>query len=667
MAFKKIRLYIPELSLVLLMFSILGTMVLFNDIIKYIGLANLEIKLLHKNREDSNKDFLGMLAKYKLHKKLYEARISEHELNLAELKTNQLISLKDSAVPVGLKRYQRIYRPALFLLNGLRYILGLPPIELELETISSQYLTVGYYLERNKSYTSALKLYEGALKKVSPQDHRYPILVLHQGFCHSIIGNYEQAKESYQKVIDDYSEKKIAETAQILLSYIVEFEEEVNRIKSIEADSLEKSEKLFKLIAYEEALKTLDNVTPTDEKEAEKLKFYKGRSNEELGNTTKSVEIYQDIIDTNPESEYSKLSNRRILSISSTSSNNSLKAMAEKNNDKIADPEFAKYKEIVESSTGESNEASLELIKKESFKDSELIMIVDEHLKAEETIVAEIEEVEKVYAEKRAEPEEKIVTVDETADETGDQLLESEEEETEKPVEEESAEAGADDKEKDKEEEKEEKVTERIVEKIIIKPDPASEEQKRQLRILRARVNQLIASNKKLVNENARLEDLLSDTKDKSESEIVALKEQQDKLQKDMTELDNLKIALEKQVEELTAAREQQEQEKSIEEKADKVVDSYGPKTREKQREVTTNRDQYGRIISRITYKWNENDEKVTERYEIYYYRNDGKNFKIMEYNGEHELISYLIIEYDEEGNQTRVVRYDAEGNVKFE
>jgi hypothetical protein len=191
--------------------------------------------------------------------------------------------------------------------------------------------------------------------------------LLHQGYCLSILGEYEQAKGKYLTIIKNYENEDVAITAAVLLRYLEEIMAEVQRVKESDESPILKSEKLYKLIAFEEAIEILDKVTTEDKTSTEKVEYLKARCYEESGSKEKSVKIYQNIIQSDHNSEAAKLSNRRILAISvAEDESEKLKKLSMKNNELIEDDSFDELLDTTSRIEEYTERELMEIVEKEA-------------------------------------------------------------------------------------------------------------------------------------------------------------------------------------------------------------------------------------------------------------------------------------------------------------
>jgi len=336
--------YITEISLAGITAVIVGLTVLFNDINIQIRIQELRLFLQRSNREDNSIDHIGLVMKYRLHKEMYENRIAQEDTGIIEARINSILSGREEENNILPGRYNYMSIPVLYSINLIRSVIGMPRIENIKEDKLNLSLEVAYYYERNKDYKKAIALYNQILSDPSSGRTLKAGVLLHQGFCYSIIGDYEKAKSGYLTVIKDYGDINTAVTAAVMLRYLEGFRTEIEKVLRSEKDSTSKGVKLYKLIAYTESyevLKRIENSASSSEKE--KIKFFKGRTLEEIGEAGKAVEIYQQIVMDNPQSEYASSANRRIYLVGSVNFNGEkIKKLAVENNKLINDDTLIK-------------------------------------------------------------------------------------------------------------------------------------------------------------------------------------------------------------------------------------------------------------------------------------------------------------------------------------
>lgn len=369
----KFILYKNEILLTLLTLGVVSLMILFNDINKEVRIKELKIFLQKSEREDNSLDHIGLVMKYRINKRLYEEQMSQEKADMIELRVSSLLSDTMQKKRVPLEQYEILAVPAIYTINFFRSIIGKEPIKDIKDSKSNVFLEIAYYYERNKYYEEALQIYNRALSEGNIDRTTTAGILLHRGFCHSIIGNFKEAKEDYNRIIKEFSDEKVSITAVILLKYLEGFRTEAVRVIKDEKDSIVKGEKLYKLIAYKESLRVLEKVEKdADPEEISRIRLVKARCFEELAEKEKAVNTYQKIIKEDRNSEYAKMANRRVFIIGSIAENGEkLKKMAVMNNEIIRDEGFDKMidqVERLEKTKPELKEAEAEPFLKEEIK-----------------------------------------------------------------------------------------------------------------------------------------------------------------------------------------------------------------------------------------------------------------------------------------------------------
>jgi tetratricopeptide (TPR) repeat protein len=344
MSFRK---YMTEISLTGITAVIVGLTVLFNDINIQIRIKELRLFLQRSSREDNSIDHIGLVMKYRLHKEMYENRTTAEDTGVIETRINSILSGREVNGEVLPVRYNYLSIPVFHAINFIRLITGMPLIEEIDDDDLNLSLEVAYYHERNKDYRKAIALYNQIFNDPSSSRTLKAGVLLHTGFCYSIIGDYEKAKSIYLTVIKEYSEINTAVTAAVMLRYLEGFRTEIEKVLSTEKDSTSKGVKLYKLIAYTESYEVLKRIENTaSSSEREKIRFFKGRTLEEIGETGKAIDIYQQIVMDNPQSEYASSANRRIYLVGSVNhEGGEIKRLAVENNKLVKDETLVKMVE----------------------------------------------------------------------------------------------------------------------------------------------------------------------------------------------------------------------------------------------------------------------------------------------------------------------------------
>ena len=122
--FKKIKEQLFLFFIILLSIIVIISMLFLNDMVYNIRLLELKSFLKDINRMNSNVDYLFLVAKYKLHKELYENKIKYLDFNKEELKVSVLLSNFQKQNELILEKYNKTSLPVFYILNFLRFFLN---------------------------------------------------------------------------------------------------------------------------------------------------------------------------------------------------------------------------------------------------------------------------------------------------------------------------------------------------------------------------------------------------------------------------------------------------------------------------------------------------------------------------------------------------------------
>jgi tetratricopeptide (TPR) repeat protein len=354
---------------------VLTGMYFLNDIILTIRLVELQASLRESNRAAARTDYLAMAAQFKLYLELYrgaidEKRLDEEELNIIYLSTSAELGSK-----IAVMKYKEASKPIIAVMNLIRYMLGKPSIEAMIDNRTDSGLAVAYYFERNKKFRKALSVYDEAFSDGNVPGDKMPVIQLHRGFCYGVAGEYGTAKSIFIDIIKKYHGKNESTAAALMLQYLEDFLDELNKVRSSSETASQKAEKFFNLMAYNDALSILEKDGGGNEKERERKKYLEARCREETGDEEEAAKIYQEIIQNNHDTETAKDANRRLLVMSSADDKgDNLKTLAEKNNELIKDSEFVKMVD-----TSNKIKSNRQKLPPEAKKNIEHIMDLDAH------------------------------------------------------------------------------------------------------------------------------------------------------------------------------------------------------------------------------------------------------------------------------------------------
>jgi tetratricopeptide (TPR) repeat protein len=325
------------LSLIIIVF-----LIFLNDIIIFIRLNELKANLYEQDRRESSLDHIGLVATYQIHKNIYEKKITQENADVIEERVLSLVNSEEkeysASIPI---KYKIISRPALMIINFNRGIIGKNPLTFHLA--DERHLTdldLAYYYERNFLFTKAIIIYDKVLNNRTISSTLKASVMLHQGYCYALAGMNEKAMNIYSTIINKFSQESSAITASILSRYLEGFKLAREKVIGSNVDPLIIGQDLVNLLAYEQALKILeDAVHKAKQEDIPRIKYFLARCFTGLGKPEKAVENYLQVIASSPYSQYAKYSNRKLFIIGERAGGeNEIIAISKQLNGKLNDP-----------------------------------------------------------------------------------------------------------------------------------------------------------------------------------------------------------------------------------------------------------------------------------------------------------------------------------------
>ncbi|HNX25327.1 MAG TPA: tetratricopeptide repeat protein [Spirochaetota bacterium] len=323
-------------SLLLILFFIF-----VNEMVISIRLNELKTYLQDLDKNEGGVDHIALIATYEIHKKIYEERITQDTADSIEQKVNSLSLPVKTNGPLSRDLNSVLAFPAVQMININRKILGKPPVKYTSDN-SDEFkdLDQAYYDERNFLFKRAISQYDKALLNKNLSSTLKASILLRQGYCYALAGINDKAMHNYITIITEYSNESSAITASILVRYLEGFNLARERVLSGETDPVLKSQKLVSLLAYEQALKIInDTEQKVGPKDLPRILYFKARCYSGLGQPEKAVENYLKVITSNPDSPYAKFSNRKLFLIgTSAGGSNTILETSKLINKKLEDP-----------------------------------------------------------------------------------------------------------------------------------------------------------------------------------------------------------------------------------------------------------------------------------------------------------------------------------------
>jgi tetratricopeptide (TPR) repeat protein len=298
--------------LVAILFLILS--VVFNRYVIDIRLDEMDHILENLDLDQFSSQTFSIVSRYELIKKRIESGSSASEDYNAESRIQAILSEDTLSTNAEISTSLSYWNPVNILIRSLRFILGKEQIKSNEISEHLIKLERGHLLERSRQYEKAALLYDEILsaKKIVPKTEA--IVLLHKGFCLSIIGNYNESVIIYKSVAKKFPNSSEATLSLKLLDFIKMIQNENSEMASKKSSSYEIGKSLFTYMDYKGAVTKLDNFIKNDtSKEKSGAHFYKGRAHEELGDYIGAVDEYKSVMHLGEKSDWSRMANRRLV------------------------------------------------------------------------------------------------------------------------------------------------------------------------------------------------------------------------------------------------------------------------------------------------------------------------------------------------------------------
>ncbi len=316
--------------------AILFMVLLNNENIKF-RMAEIKSILSGSDTVSGTIDHAGLIVQYRFRMDLYNKKIDPFNAEIIEMRADSLFA-SAFADDFSMSEVSSAFS---FAADIMKLMLGKKSLTPEVSKRNSLVLESAYYFERNSLYAKALEKYDEAVKTGRMSESELGGIMLHQGFCRSMAGDIDGAKNKYISVIKNYPDDVISITASVLLGYLEDIIRETERVR-VMPDTPEKGEKLFYLTAFRDSLSVIESIEKKGKiNTPDSVIFFKARCLESTGNASEALVHYQEIITKNPHSQFAKSANRRIFLISTKVGDDSVShKLALKNNSIIRDRYF---------------------------------------------------------------------------------------------------------------------------------------------------------------------------------------------------------------------------------------------------------------------------------------------------------------------------------------
>lgn len=293
------------------------TAILNKDLIE-IRLDELNYQLGQAAEIEDAANTLSIVSKYELIKRRIENGESEVENYTFEAKMQTLTSKEQFPAGVDIDTEYNNLPLARLILRGLRFTLGKANINPVQEKEMYDLLETAYYHERRRDYSEAIKRYDQVVlaeKEIKPEVHA--AILLHKGFCYSMLNEYEEAKQIFELIISKYPDTDAGILAWKLLDFLVAMEKKREMLEKEELSAFAGGKQCYFLMDYNGSITLFSEFLKREPNnpEATEARYYKGRSHEELGKIEEALTEYNMVIVLDENHKWALESNRRLFMI----------------------------------------------------------------------------------------------------------------------------------------------------------------------------------------------------------------------------------------------------------------------------------------------------------------------------------------------------------------
>lgn len=270
---------------------------------------NRAMETLSQNYNSSHA--LNMLARFELikqRKNIPEEDETALELKLQSLASNKLLVADNHEHTLKSKVIGTV-------IDAVGFVLGKQKSKSDIPSKITGNLEAAFFYERSRKYDKANEIYSKGLAEKGIPAEVSATLLLHRGFCASLMGEYSKAATDFDKTVELVPGTEEAHVAQKLKELTLDLEHQVKMALEAKTSPFESGRQLFLLANYAEAAKSLQKVlaSPTsDSLQKIQSRYLYARAQEELGQDSDAVLTYRTVIQQAPNSEEAKKANRRL-------------------------------------------------------------------------------------------------------------------------------------------------------------------------------------------------------------------------------------------------------------------------------------------------------------------------------------------------------------------
>ncbi|NCN09836.1 MAG: hypothetical protein GW938_08330 [Leptospira sp.] len=258
-------------------------------------------------------------------------------------------------------------KAGIFIVNAVRFISFKPIINLSSNKKNTILLQYAFYLERTRRYKDASDKYKDLEKNLQNDSDEFAFVLLHDGFCLSMLGQNTEAYIQLDKVYNLFPGTHYSENAKLLIDFLKESEIKKESLAGLKSNPSLYSKSLYLNGDYQEVLKELEKM-PFLTKD---LSFIKARSLEELGRNETAIAEYIPLTRQTQDRNIAIKANRRLMLLSNYyEENKELAKLSQRNAINLGDNQAVKT--IEESKDFQQEAKVIDIIQSNEFNEPSL-------------------------------------------------------------------------------------------------------------------------------------------------------------------------------------------------------------------------------------------------------------------------------------------------------
>lgn len=288
-----------------------------------------ELKVTLEKRKLFNFSFSSEILRSKFESILSNRENIRAEMNLNNLQSSLIESNQLEKFSVGiLQNFGSV------LINSVRFVTGKPPIDFEISSTKIRLLEHAFTLERNQAFKEAYQAYGESLKTFAKGTDESGFILLHQGFCLAVQGEFDHALKDLESVLENNPGSVFANDAEILIAIVQKSKQSAKEIEE-NFDSPESRARAY--FAKGNYPKVLEEFAKSEMTSAE-MKYIQAYSFEKTGNQNVAITEYAKLAFSNTDKEIAIKANRRLMMLGHYyNAGNEIVKISDKNAERLGD------------------------------------------------------------------------------------------------------------------------------------------------------------------------------------------------------------------------------------------------------------------------------------------------------------------------------------------